>query len=155
MSGPRVDELRIVIRTEAVDDLAHLLRDVLGLHEATRFAAGDAQAVLMQVPRATIEIGNAAHVQSVDLVEVGSPVSTDWRLALGVDDVVARTAETQASGLVGTIAEPTRTPWGSLSSRLTFGDTVQLTLFENPFGDEEFVALDGVPDPPRRSAAVR
>lgn len=151
MTTPHVDELRLVIRTEAVDDLAHLLRDVLGLHEAARFASGDAQAVVVEVPRATIEVGNAAHLRSVDAVEVGAPVSTDWRLALGVDDARARTAEAQASGLVETIAEPTRTPWGSLNSRLRFGDTVQLTLFENAGGDEEFVALDDVPDPQQRS----
>jgi lactoylglutathione lyase len=150
MTSPHVDELRLVIRTEAVDDLAHLLRDVLGLREAARFAAGDAQAVVVEVPRATIEVGNGAHLRSVDAVEVGTPVSTEWRLALGVDDARARTAEAQASGLVETIAEPTRTPWGSLNSRLRFGGTVQLTLFENATGDEEFVALDDVPDPRQR-----
>lgn len=147
MSSPHASELRLVIRTEAVDDLAHLLREVLGLQEVARFASGDAEAVVVEVPRATIEIGNAAHVRSVDAVEVGVPVSTDWRLALGVDDTTARTAAAQATGLVETIAEPTRTPWGSLNSRLRFGDTVQLTLFENADGNEEFVALDDAPDP--------
>lgn len=147
MNTTHVDELRLVIRTEAVDDLAHLLRDVLGLQEAARFAAGYAKAVVLHVPNATIEVGNAAHLRSVDAVEVGAPVPTEWRLALGVEDALARTAEAQASGLVETIAEPTRTPWGSLNSRLRFGHTMQLTLFENAGGDEEFVALDGVPDP--------
>ena len=150
MTSPHVDELRLVIRTEAVDDLAHLLRDVLGLHEATRFAAGGAKAVVVEVPRATIEVGNAAHLRSVDALEVGAPVSTDWRLALGVDDAVARTAEAQASDLVETLAEPTRTPWGSLNSRLQFGDTVQLTLFENTGDDEEFVPLGDAPEPQPR-----
>ena len=147
MSSSHVDELRLVIRTEAVDELAHLLRDVLGLREAARFSSGDAEAVVVEVHRATIEVGNAAHLRSVDIVEVGEPVSTGWRLALGVDDAAARTTDVQRSGLVETIAEPTRTPWGSLNSRLRFGGTVQLTLFENAEGDEEFVVLDDVPDP--------
>ena len=147
MDTAHVDELRLVIRTEAVEDLAHLLRDVLGLQEAARFGSGDAKAVVLTVPHATIEVGNAAHLRSVDAVEVGAPVSTEWRLALGVDDAIVRTAEAQASGLVETIAEPTRTPWGSLNSRLRFGETMQLTLFENAGGEEEYVALDGVPDP--------
>jgi len=148
MTEPHVDELRLVVRTEAVDDLAHLLRDVLGLREAVRFSAGDAQAVVLEVPRATIEVGNAAHLRSVDAVEVGSAVSTDWRLALGVDDARARTEEAQASGLVETIAQPTRTPWGSLNSRLRFGGSVQLTLFENAEAPEEFVPLDPPPGAP-------
>lgn len=139
-SATHVDELRLVIRTEAVDDLTSLLRDVLGLRETVRFTSGDADAVVLEVPRATIEIGNAAHVRSVDEVEVGSPVSTDWRVALGVDDAAALTAAVQATGLVETLAEPTRTPWGSLNSRLRIGG-VQLTLFENADGEEEFVPL--------------
>ena len=112
MKTAHVNELRLVIRTEAVDDLAHLLRDVLGLREVARFTSGDAQAVVVEVPRATIEIGNAAHLRSVDAVEVGAPVSTEWRLALGVDDALASTADAQTTGLVETLAEPTRTPWG-------------------------------------------
>ena len=41
------------------DELMAALRDVLGLREAVRFSAGDAQAVVLEVPRATIEVGNA------------------------------------------------------------------------------------------------
>jgi lactoylglutathione lyase len=143
MTAPHVDELRLVIRTENVHRLAHLLRDVLGLRETARFVDGEARAVVVEVPRATIEIGNAAHIGSVDRVEVGAPVSTDWRLALGVDDTREATARAEATGWVETIAGPTRTPWGSLNSRLGFDGTIQLTLFENPEGDEEFVSLDG------------
>lgn len=151
MSTPHVDELRLVIRTENVERLAYLLRDVLGLREAARFRAGEARAVVVEVPRATIEIGNTAHLRSVDMVEVGAPVSIDWRLALGVDDARTATARVEATGLVETIAEPTRTPWGSLNSRLGFDGIVQLTLFENGDGDEEFVALDDAPGPQSRS----
>src|SRR4051812_10309330 len=105
-----VDELRLVVRTEAVDDLTHLLRDVLGLRETARFSAGAAEAVVLEVPRATIEVGNAAHLRSVDQVEVGADVSTDWRLCLGVDDARALTTAVQNTGLVEVLAEPTRTP---------------------------------------------
>jgi lactoylglutathione lyase len=146
MPDPHVDELRIVIRTEAVDDLARLLHDVLGLRELAQFTAGDARAVVVEVPRATIEVGNTAHVRAVDHVEVGTSVSPDWRLALGVDDARATTERMQATGLVETLAEPTRTPWGSLNSRLTVPGAVQVTLFENAGGDEEFVALGATLD---------
>jgi hypothetical protein len=138
-----VGELRLVIRTESVAELTHLLRDVLGLHEAVRFTDGAAEAVVLEVPRATIEVGNAAHVRSVDEVEVGASVSTDWRLCLGVDDAAALTAAVQSTGLVETLAGPTRTPWGSLNSRLRFGEAVQLTLFQNEGDGEQFVALGG------------
>ena len=141
-NATHVDELRLVIRTEAVDDLTSLLRDVLGLREVVRFTSGAADAVVLEVPRATIEIGNVAHVRSVDAVEVGADVSTDWRVALGVDDAARLTAAAQATGLVETLAAATRTPWGSLNSRLLFGGSVQLTLFENADVDEQFVPLD-------------
>jgi hypothetical protein len=141
-AATHVHELRLVVRTEAVDDLTHLLRDVLGLREAVRFSAGAAEAVVLEVPRATIEIGNAAHVRSVDQVEVGAEVSTDWRLCLGVDDARALTAAAETTGLVETLAGPIRTPWGSLNSRLRFGDAIQLTLFENADDEEQFVPLE-------------
>jgi hypothetical protein len=51
------------------------------------------------------------------------------RVAFEVDDAAGRTARLARNGAT-VLAEPVRTPWNSLNSRLTAPDGVQLTLFE-------------------------
>jgi lactoylglutathione lyase len=53
------------------------------------------------------------------------------RVAFQVDDSTATTARPAAAG-AEVLAEPTRTPWNSLNSRLEAPGALQLTLFTEP-----------------------
>jgi len=62
-------------------------------------------------------------------VEVGRRSSPKLRLALEVTDTAGTTRRALEAG-AQLVAEPTRTPWDSLNSRLQAPGGIQLTLFE-------------------------
>lgn len=137
-SAPRVSQLRIVIRVPEVEALLRLLEDELGLEVLARFGEGAADAVLLDAGRATIEIGNRAHTDQIDELEMGRHGSPQFRLALEVDDTDEATASLAARPGVEVLGAPSLMPWHSLNSRLTVADGVQLTLFESLDDDEQF-----------------
>jgi catechol 2,3-dioxygenase-like lactoylglutathione lyase family enzyme len=125
-----VRQLRLVVEAEDFDAAVAFYRDVLGLPEQAAFAgAGDAQVVILDAGRATLEIANPAQKRMIDEVEVGRQVAPRLRVAFEVDDAVVRTAEAVAGG-AAELAPPTRTPWSSLNSRLEAPAGLQITLFQ-------------------------
>ncbi|NUR08922.1 MAG: VOC family protein [Nocardioidaceae bacterium] len=139
-NGPsRVAQLRLVVRVPDVEALVRLLRDDLGMGELARFGTDGAEAVLLETGAATIEVGNQAHTDQIDGIEVGRPTSPQLRLALEVDDTAGLTAALAERPDVRVLGAPAVTPWGSLNSRLTLADGVQVTLFEERGDEERFV----------------
>ena len=126
-----VRELRLVVTAEDFDEAVTFYRDVLGLPELAEFQSGDdGRVVILGAGKATIELGNPAHAAWVDEVEVGRRVAGHIRVALAVDDPAALTAQLSEAGAT-VLAEPVRTPWGSLNSRLEAPAGLQLTLFDD------------------------
>lgn len=76
----------------------------------------------------TGRLPDTKHAEFIDQVEVGRRVAGDIRVALEVDDAPAVTAALAGAGAT-VLAEPTRTPWNSLNSRLDAPGGLQLTLF--------------------------
>ena len=86
--------------------------------------------IILEAGRATLETHRRQHAEHIDAIEVGSRVAGQFRVAFQVRRLERghpRLAERGAS----VIAEPTRTPWNSLNSRLDAPGGVQLTLFED------------------------
>jgi predicted enzyme related to lactoylglutathione lyase len=83
---------------------------------------------ILEAGRATIELANPQHAAWVDDVEVGRRVAGHVRVAFAVDDAGAVTARLAEAGAT-VLAEPVRTPWGSMNSRLEAPAGLQLTLF--------------------------
>jgi catechol 2,3-dioxygenase-like lactoylglutathione lyase family enzyme len=130
-TGP-VRELRLVVTAEDFAKAVAFYRDALGLPELAEFQSGDeGRVVILGAGRATIELGNPAHAAWVDEVEVGRRVAGHVRVALAVDDPATLTVRLAEAGAT-VLAEPVRTPWGSLNSRLEAPAGLQVTLF----GDE-------------------
>jgi predicted enzyme related to lactoylglutathione lyase len=123
-----VTELRLVITAEDHDAAVAFYRDTLGLPQLADFSGAQGRVLLLDAGRATIEIADAAQADYIDRVEVGRRVAGPVRVALQVPDAAAATRRLAAAG-ADVLAEPTRTPWGSLNARLE-GPAVQLTLFE-------------------------
>ncbi|MFC8144711.1 VOC family protein [Streptomyces paradoxus] len=125
---PAVRELRLVVTAEDYDAALHFYRDVLGLTEQGAFASEDGRVTILDAGRATLELTDPNHAAFIDEVEVGRRVAGHIRVAFQVDDSVATTAKLAGAG-AEVVAEPTRTPWNSLNSRLEAPGSLQLTLF--------------------------
>ncbi|MBO4252608.1 VOC family protein [Streptomyces griseorubiginosus] len=124
-----VRELRLVVTASDYDEALRFYRDVLGLPERAAFLSPDGRVAILEAGRAALELTDPGHAAFIDEVEVGRRVAGRIRVAFQVDDSTAVTARLAAAG-AGVLAEPTRTPWNSLNSRLEAPGALQLTLFE-------------------------
>ncbi|MEY9844518.1 VOC family protein [Streptacidiphilus sp. MAP5-3] len=124
-----VRELRLVVTADDYDAALRFYRDVLGLPERGAFSSPDGRVTILEAGRATLEIADPGHADYIDDVEVGRRVAGHIRVAFRVDDAPAMTARLAEAG-AQVLAEPTRTPWHSLNSRLNAPASLQLTLFE-------------------------
>ncbi|MDH6547525.1 lactoylglutathione lyase [Streptomyces sp. SAI-117] len=131
---PAVRELRLVVTAEDYDEALRFYRDVLGLPERAAFSSPDGRVTILEAGRATLELTDPNHAAFIDDVEVGRRVAGHIRVAFEVDDSTAVTAKLAQAG-AEVVAEPTRTPWNSLNSRLEGPGSLQLTLFTE-LGDE-------------------
>jgi predicted enzyme related to lactoylglutathione lyase len=125
-----VRQLRLVVEADDYDAAVAFYRDVLGMPEEAAFTGdGDARVMILDAGRATLEIANPAQKRMIDDVEVGRQVSPRLRVALEVDDAVARSVEARDAG-AAVVAAPTRTPWNSLNARFDAPAGLHLTLFQ-------------------------
>ena len=132
----RVLQMRLVVETDDYDEAVRFYRDVLGAEQELQLHGDDGENVtVLQVGRATLELSNPAQVEMIDRVEVGRRVSPRLRVAFEVADADGVTRELVDAG-AELIAEPTRTPWDSLNSRLAAPAGLQLTLFEELGGPD-------------------
>ncbi len=124
-----VQELRLVVTTQDYDYALRFYRDVLGLREQATFTSPGGRLTILEAGRATLELADPAYAEYIDEVEVGHRVAGHIRVAFQVDDSAVATKAAEAAG-ANVIAEPVRTPWNSLNSRLAAPAGLQLTLFE-------------------------
>ena len=127
-SSEIVTELRLVVTVPDYAEALSFYRDVLGLKEKASYSAVGGRVTILEAGRATLEINDSAYAAYIDEVEVGSRVAGHIRVAFEVGDPTAVTARLVDAG-AGLIAEPVRTPWGALNSRLDGPGGLQLTLF--------------------------
>ncbi|TCC04216.1 VOC family protein [Kribbella soli] len=123
-----VEELRLVVTVDDYDAAVAFYRDALGLPERESYTTGDAQVMILEAGRATLEIANTAQAEYIDEVEVGRRVAGKFRVALEVSDSAETTTRLADAG-AQVIADPVRTPWNSLNARLETPGGIQLTLF--------------------------
>jgi catechol 2,3-dioxygenase-like lactoylglutathione lyase family enzyme len=123
-----VKQLRVVVTAADYDDALRFYRDVLGLPQEAAFESPDGRVSILAAGRATLEITDPSHAAYIDEVEVGRRVAGPIRLAFEVTDSRVTTAELVEAGAV-LVAEPTRTPWDSLNSRLDAPGATHVTIF--------------------------
>jgi catechol 2,3-dioxygenase-like lactoylglutathione lyase family enzyme len=142
-SDRAVLQLRVVVEVDDYETAVRFYRDALGLPEQAAYQGrGDARVVILDAGRATLELANPAQRRMIDEVEVGHLTDGKIRVAFEVRDVEDRTARLVRAG-AELVAEPTKTPWMSLNSRLHGPDGLQLTLFQELTTLEERGQLDG------------
>jgi predicted enzyme related to lactoylglutathione lyase len=131
-----VRQMRLVVTADDYDDALRFYRDVLGLTELAAFTAEGGHVTILDAGRATLEITDPRHAAYIDRVEVGERVAGHIRVAFEVDDAANATRALEGAG-ARIIAEPVRTPWGSLNARLEGPAGLQLTLFTELPGSED------------------
>ena len=124
-----VRQLRVVVTADDYDAAVTFYRDVLGLREEAAFAEEGGRVTILDAGRATLEIADPVHAAYIDRVEVGRRVAGHIRLAFEVPDATEATQRLAATG-ARVMADPVRTPWNSLNSRLEGPAGLQLTIFE-------------------------
>jgi lactoylglutathione lyase len=124
-----VRQMRLVVTADDYDEALEFYRDTLGLRELGSFAAEGGRVTILDAGRATLELTDGPHAAYIDRVEVGERVAGHIRVAFEVDDSTDTTRRLEAAG-ARVIAEPVRTPWNSLNSRLAAPAGLQLTLFQ-------------------------
>jgi catechol 2,3-dioxygenase-like lactoylglutathione lyase family enzyme len=123
-----VQELRLVLTVSDFDAAVALYRDALGLEQLEDWSDGDAQIVLLDGGRATLELVNDEQAKKIDDAEVGARVAGPVRIAFRVVDseaTAARLTEAGAEPLAGAVL----TPWNDRNVRVRVVDDMQLTLF--------------------------
>lgn len=123
-----VRQLRLVVTVDDYDQALAFYRDVLGLPEQEAYSLPEGRVTILDAGRATLELTDPGHAAFIDDVEVGRRVAGHIRVAFEVADSPAMTERLAEAG-AEVIAEPTRTPWRSLNSRLEAPGQLQLTLF--------------------------
>ena len=124
-----VSQLRLVVTAADYDEALRFYRDELGLPELGAFSSEDGRVTILEAGRATLELTDPRHAAFIDEVEVGARVAGHLRVAFQVDDATEATRRLARAGAT-IVAEPTRTPWGSLNARLEAPAGLQLTLFQ-------------------------
>jgi predicted enzyme related to lactoylglutathione lyase len=133
-SSRRVLQMRLVVEAADYEDAVRFYRDVLGAAEELQLHGdGGERVTILDVGRATLEISSPEQVEMIDRVEVGRRVSPKLRVAFEVADAPEVTDHVVRAG-ADLLAAPTRTPWGSLNSRLAAPGGIQITVFEEPTG---------------------
>ncbi|MGH8826151.1 MAG: VOC family protein, partial [Jiangellaceae bacterium] len=125
---PPVREMRLVVTADDYERALSFYRDALGLPQLADFSSPDGRVTLLDAGRATLEIVDPAQAEFIDSVEVGQRVAGHIRVAFEVADSPGVTAALADAG-ADVVAQPTRTPWNSLNSRLDAPGGLQLTLF--------------------------
>ena len=123
-----VQELRLVLTVSDFEAAVAIYRDALGLAQLENWRDGDAQIVLLDGGRATLELVNEEQAKMIDRVEVGRRVSGPVRIAFKVADSEA-TAERLTRGGGETVADAVTTPWNDRNVRMRGPEGMQLTLF--------------------------
>ncbi|MCZ7422771.1 MULTISPECIES: VOC family protein [unclassified Micromonospora] len=142
-STSTVRQLRLVVQADDYEAAVRFYRDVLGLPEQAAYSgADDAQVVILDAGRATLEIANPAQKRMIDEVEVGRQVAPRIRVAFEVDDTAATTERLVAAG-AEQVAPPTTTPWHSVNARLDAPAGLHITVFQELRTLDERAALDG------------
>jgi catechol 2,3-dioxygenase-like lactoylglutathione lyase family enzyme len=123
--------MRLVVEAADYDDAVRFYRDVLGAAEEFQLHRdGGERVTILDAGRATLEISSPEQVDLIDRVEVGRRASPRLRVAFEVADAHGVTHHLLQAG-AELIASPTRTPWGSLNSRLNAPGGLQITVFED------------------------
>jgi len=123
-----VTELRVALTVANFEEAHRFYRDALGREQCADCSSETGRVVVLEAGRATLEVLDESHAETVDAIEAGGRVSGAVRLALEVANS-AETAQRLVDAGGEQVAMPVTTPWGDRNARVRAADGMQLTLF--------------------------
>lgn len=125
-----VNELRLILTVDNLDELIHFYRDNLGLKTSKEWHEPTGNGIILEAGRASLELIDQAHAHRIDQLEVGHRVAGPVRLAFHVGaHIEAVSTHLVASG-ASQLADVRQAPWSRVI-RLADPAGLQFTLFES------------------------
>ncbi len=126
-----VQEFRVSLTVGDFNESVAFYRSVLGLPIAHDWSTSQGRCILLQLPKATLELIDQAQAQHIDDVEVGRRLSGQVRLAFQFLEVNSALATARTMGAT-VVRQSILTPWRDLISRVRGPDGMQITFFQSP-----------------------
>ncbi len=126
---PMIHEFRVALTVQNFDAAVRFYRDVLGLNVCQSWNDTDGRGVILELPRATLEILDQPQADAIDRIETGRVLEGNVRLAVHVTNLERATNALEQAGAHRMHAS-VHTPWGHHNQRLKIPDGRQLTLFQ-------------------------
>lgn len=126
-----IRELRIALSVDDFETAVRFYRDALQLEPRHAWNDADGRGVILELPRATLEILDRRQADAIDRIETGEVRRGGVRLAVRVDALEPAVGALLDAGATP-VHDHVRTPWGDHNRRLETPDGRQLTVFETP-----------------------
>lgn len=124
-----IHEFRTTLTVDDFESAIRFYRDALGLTVRQSWDGADGRGVILELPRATLELLDRRHADAVDRIETGRVIGGDVRLVVQVNDLETATKTLEHAG-ARQVAGSVHTPWKDHNQRMTTPDGRQLTLFQ-------------------------
>jgi methylmalonyl-CoA/ethylmalonyl-CoA epimerase len=125
----KVKELRIILTVENLEEAIAFYRDTLGLPGSKEWQEQTGNGIILEVGRASLELIDAKHAETIDEIEVGKRVAGPVRLALHLGENFGETGKVlEAVGAIK-LADVKQAPWSKVQ-RMQDPSGMQFTLFE-------------------------
>src|SRR5690242_6830956 len=109
-----MNELRIILTVENLDEVIRFYRDTVGLPTNLEWNEETGRGIILDAGRASLELIDQKHAERIDQIETGRRTSGPVRLALKVADVKTA-AETFVAEGAKEVAKPTKAPWSEVA----------------------------------------
>ena len=130
MHKPMIQEFRVALTVQNFDAAVQFYRDVLGLNVRQSWNDTDGRGVILELPRATLEILDQPQAEAIDRIETGRVLEGNVRLAVHVTNLEHAANALEQAG-AHRMHTSVHTPWGHHNQRLETPDGRQLTLFQS------------------------
>jgi len=124
-----IREFRVALTVPDFEAALHFYRDALGLETRQQWQDAQGSGVILELPRATLELLDRPQTDAVDRIETGALQPGTLRLAVQVDALEPSLDALERAGALR-LYPPVHTPWGHHNARLETPDFRPLTVFE-------------------------
>src|SRR4051812_48265440 len=126
----KVKELRIILTVENLDEVISFYQQSLGLAISKEWHEATGNGIILDAGRASLELVDKKHAETIDAIEVGRTVAGPVRLAINIGHNIKEVGESLVLAGAVKIADVKQAPWSAVQ-RLQDPGGMQFTLFEN------------------------
>ncbi|MEO6734620.1 MAG: VOC family protein [Ferruginibacter sp.] len=125
----KVKELRIILTVDNLQEVINFYQNALGLEVSKEWSEPTGSGIILDAGRASLELIDKKHAETIDEIEVGSRVAGNVRIALNIGSNIEEIGKTlEISGALK-IADVKQAPWSKVQ-RMQDPGGMQFTLFE-------------------------